>query len=304
MRKLLFIFAVGIISSFWLSSNSIAAIPSPIQDLRCSAGGELGSIWLTWTVPTEGVTAYDVRYVQGNTLSWPTAIIHHQTWAPGTAGEVRQEIVRGLNPGTEFAFSMKARVGETLFSISNQALCTPSATSLAARDILSPSTIVSFPVVNTKITAGNPLTIRGSSKDRGLSSVQKVELSFDGRNWVEARPVSNIGGNLTWEYLWKNPSVNINKISVRSYDWLGNIESPVEIPVVVTARAAQVPPTQITPPKDALATLITPTPILLPHLNPVTTVQIRENIVALQNNLIILIQRLLTILTAELQTLR
>lgn len=296
MKKSLLMFALSFICLLGLTTNSFALAPTPIRDLRCFAGGELGSIWLSWTVPT-GTTNYEVRYVQGNTISWGTAITHPQSWVPGSAGEVRQEIVRGLSPGVEFAFGMTAIAGESASPISNQVLCTPATAIRAERDALSPSTTISFPSTNASIRAGDLVTIRGSSRDRGSSSVQKVEISFDGRNWANVTPVSNIDGNLAWEYVWRNPITDITKISVRAYDWVGNIETPVETPVAVISATAGDALT-ITPP----VLPILPTTPVLPTPPNVATLQAEMR--SLQAQIIALLTELIARLQAQLNALR
>lgn len=284
MKKALLIGAVGLAASLALAGNAKAATPDAINDLRCDTGSELGSLWLTWTVPANTDNGYEMKYVEGNTLAYDSATSYSQSWLSGTVGSVRQELVRGLSPNIQYAIGMKAKnTDASSSSVSNNILCMPAGVGRSSADTLPPSTLITTPAANSSIQNNVPLIIEGVSRDNGSSSVQKVELSFDnGYGWSEAKIVSNDSGNYSWEYEWKNPSDGPVNILVRSYDWLNNIETPISLPLTLSSGAVST-----TPPAPVTST------------TPSSTVTAREAAITLvQQQLIVLIQKLIALLLA------
>jgi hypothetical protein len=100
-----FIFLLLIGCGFTLTAHA----QSPISDLTCRQDLSAGAIWLSWTVPSSisSLNAYEVRYIQGNTMHWDNAILFSQNWSSGTPGTKKQELVTGLNPGTQYTFAIK-----------------------------------------------------------------------------------------------------------------------------------------------------------------------------------------------------
>jgi hypothetical protein len=81
-KKILFLILTGFLFT------QIAHAQSPISDLTCRQDVSAGAVWLSWTVPSgiASSNAYEVRYIQGNTMHWDNAIIFSQNWSSGTPG--------------------------------------------------------------------------------------------------------------------------------------------------------------------------------------------------------------------------
>ncbi len=275
------------------TSTAFLINPAAITDLTCEPSGQAGAVWLRWTAPVGISHSYEVRFQQGNTING-SALIFAQSWVPGTIGAAQQQLLTGLNPNTQYTFAVRARGAGTSISATSSLtpICFAPASARAAADSIPPITRVTSPAANSNVLAGQPLTIRGTALDAGGSSVQKIEVSLDeGVTWNLARAVHNIEASLIWEFTWQNPVVGTKTIRVRAYDWFGNIESPVVLPVVVTTALPQVSAPIITPAVPAAPTL--------PFINPVGEVQIKANIAHLQRQLILLLQQLLTILANQ-----
>jgi len=232
-----------------LSPTAKAAAPAAITDLACEPDVSEGSVWLLWTVPSGlgGSNAYEAKYTAGNIIYYDTlAQTYAQSWSSGTAGSRKREVVRGLNPGTEYAFAMKSNDGLGNWSaISNSVLCTaPAATK---GDTIAPVTSLTYPVYNAVIPPG-AVKVKGTVRDTGGSSVQWTEISFDnGASWARAKLVAEDGTNLLWEYDWR-PAAGDYALKLRSADWRNNIEIPtLSIPIKVSTGGAPITP----PPGDS-----------------------------------------------------
>lgn len=225
--------------SFFLSHFVFAQ--TPISDLRCWQDVSAGSVWLAWTVPSNIATssAYEIRYIQGNTMDWDGAIIFSQNWTSGTPGITKQELVTGLNPGTEFTFAIKWKDQSNQWSQpSNQTTCVSPLPS--SRDNIAPISFIENPKSESQFFEGENIKIEGWAKDEGGSSVQKVEISFDGKNWQKTTSIKSENGKLYWEYLWQKVRLGDYQIQTKATDWMGNIETPSEgIKIKVLAKPVE-----------------------------------------------------------------
>ena len=134
---------------------------------------------------------------------------------------------------------------------------------------------------------GENIKIVGFAKDEEGFSVQKVEISFDGKNWKIATPVKVEDGKLYFEYLWQKPKAGEYQIFSRATDWMGNLETPgegVKISVVLK-------PSEITQ---------KPTEKPISQMNPE---ELKAKIIEIQLKLIQLIQQLIQILQEKLSQL-
>ena len=280
-------------------SSTFSVNPAAIANLTCESSGQAGAVWLRWTTPAGTPASYEVRYQQGNSITYDSATVFAQSWAlPGAVGTIQQQLLTGLNPNTQYTFAMRAIGGNSTISAvsSPNPTCFAPASARPNPDAVPPTSHITSPVANSNVLAGQPLTVRGTAIDAGGSSVQRVEISFDGGvTWNLSRIVDNVQGNLVWEFTWQNPVVGARTIRTRAYDWAGNIETAgdgIAVNVVTTLPAVAETPVVAVP------------DLTLPHPVPTTVVQMQENLAVLQTKLISLLQQLLTVLTAQLQASR
>lgn len=109
------------------------------------------------------------------------------------------------------------------------------------RDTVPPTTSIKSPVDNQKIEAVKSYTVTGTSADTGGSSMQKVEISFNGGiSWDLVKPTTPaLNNGFNWEYEWLNPQAGAYNIKTRGTDWGDSLEEPgagitvlVETPVI------------------------------------------------------------------------
>lgn len=276
--------------------------PAAISNLTCEPSGQAGAVWLRWTTPVGTSAGYEVKYQQGNSITYDTAPTFTQNWPSGTVGTAQQQLLTGLNPNTQYTFAMKALGGDS--SISAVSTLTPScyapSSAKAVIDTQAPVTQITFPAMNSTVPVNEPLVIKGSSMDKGGSSVQMVEVSLDnGTTWNKADITLADDGNRIWQYTWARPSAGDQKVLVRASDWMGNVESPVSVTFTVgTVASTGTTPAPSTTPPTAEGT--TPTSSGLPYANPVGEEQVRANLAYLQEQLLALLQQLLALLQAQL----
>jgi len=224
--------------------NLVNAQPSAISDLGCVFSEMKGSVWLTWTPPSAAV-GYDVRYAQSaiSASDYSLAYQFPQNWS----GTQNQGLVTDLTENTEWFFAMKAiDAGNNYSEISNIAYCfVPKIT--VQKDDVAPVSLIEEPKDGATILAGKAYIIKGQSSDTGGSSVQKVEISFDGgKNWFLTKPKESVGTGFNWEYLWEKPTAGTHTIKTRATDWWENQEIPGEgIKIkVVTELPVEKPPVE------------------------------------------------------------
>jgi len=104
-----------------------------------------------------------------------------------------------------------------------------------------PTSSITDPLDGATIDAGVAYTIYGTSSDEGGSSVQKVEISFDGGNtWYEVTPLETSDSGFTWKYVWQSPAEGTYNLKTRATDWIGNVETPSSgITVIVATPTAE-----------------------------------------------------------------
>jgi hypothetical protein len=219
-------------------------------------------------------------------MHWDNAIIFSQNWSSGTPGTRKQELVTGLNPGTQYTFAIKWKNETGNWSDpSNPAICiAPLPQNL---DKIPPKSVIEKPKQSDQFFEGEDIKIEGWAKDEGGSSIQKVEISFDGKNWQNATPVKVEDGKLYFEYLWQKPKVGEYQIFSRATDWMDNVETPgegVKISVVLKTQE------------------ITQKPIEKP-ISQMTPEELKAKIIEIQLKLIQLIQQLIQILQEKLSQL-
>ncbi len=278
------------------SANFLVA-PAAISTLTCEPSGQGGAVWIRWTTSTGTSAGYEVKYQQGNSITYGTASTFTQTWTSGTVGTAQQQLLTGLNPNTQYTFAAKALGGNSSISTISTLtpICYAPGGARAATDSTVPTTRITSPAFNSTVEAGKALVIKGTSLDSGGSSVQKIELSLDGgNNWNLATVTDNVDGNLVWQYTWANAQAGSVTIMVRSTDWIGNVENPGASITVTVGTVAS------TGTSTTTSTTTTPTSSGLPYVAPVGATQIQANITYLQGQLVVLLQQLLASLQAQL----
>jgi len=228
---------IKIIFLMFLFSFNFCQAQSAISNFQCQPAETEAAFWLSWTVPSEiaSTSPYQLKYAQGNSLHEETALTYNQNWLPGIPGTIKRELVKGFNPGIEFTFALKWKnEGGDWSTLSNAKTCIAPTSTKA--DNLAPEFDIDNLNSGDTIFEKEDFKIEGWAKDVGGSSVKKVEISFDEKNWEKAISVKNVEGKIYWQYLWKNPKIGEYKIFVRAEDWMDNISQAKEIQVNVIAR--------------------------------------------------------------------
>ncbi len=240
------------------TSGVALAAPDPVQDITCSNGGQAGALWLQWKVPT-GADSYEVRYSTDpiSDSNYSSATAYTQSWAAGTVGTYKQELMIGLPIYGNYYFAMKAK--DTLLDLSSlsatNSYCTVPSTGSSKMDYTPPIFQVTSPTINSTVQSGQDLKVTGTAKDEGGSSVQKVEISVNSGAWLESKITgSDSASNITWEYTIPATSVFQGEISikVRATDWVNNVSGSTNITVTggnltVTPTAPTTAPTTTIP---------------------------------------------------------
>ena len=280
--RVIFLALIILISNF-LIINSVKAQPAAISDLQCILAGSPGDVWLTWTPPA-GTNSYDVRYWPGffYPSDYNATIQYSQNWA-GTASE---GMVSNLTTNTTWYFAMKAIDASNNYSdISNVVSCfVPSV--VVPTDKIAPTSLITDPKDGATILANTDYIIKGESSDIG-GSVQKVEISFDGKNWFKTKAKESIGTGFTWEYLWEKPTEGTYTIKTRATDWWNNQETPGQgIKVKVIAELAVEKP-----------------PVEKP-ISQMTAEELKAKIVEIQQKIIQLLSQLIQITQEQINQLK
>ncbi len=265
MKKIISILALGtLIFALGISSAS-AAVPDAVTTLICSKGSMAGSVNIYWTVPAGTTGGYEVKYYADpiNSANYSSATTYAQSFDSGTAGAVSEHLLVGLNAGSQYNFAVKAINADGLSAVSNSAGC--KAGTFTAADSEAPTSYITSPAANATVSVGVPLTIKGTAKDNGSSSIQKTEVSMNGGvNWASATPIANDGGNIIWEFIWIQPSAGAQTIMVRSTDWAGNAETPILQNINVVSGIVSPTPSPAITPAPTPAPSVSPTPSLTP----------------------------------------
>ena len=266
-------------------ANFAKAQPSAITNLDCVFSEMKGSVWLTWTPPA-GTQRYDVRYAQ----SPITAADYHLTYQfpQNWSGTANQGLVTDLTENTEWFFAMKAIDTDGYYSpISNVVSCFVPKIKPQIDDI-APTSLITEPKDGATILAGKDYIIKGTSSDTGGSSVQKVEISFDGgKNWFLTKPKESIELGFTFEYIWKTPTEGTYTIKTRATDSWGNQETPNEgIKInVVTEIPVEKPPVE-------------------KPISEMTVEELKAKIAEIQQKMIQLLSQLIQLIQQEITKLR
>jgi len=246
-------------------TDTVTVTENKISTLVCEGSGQAGAVWLRWTEPAQTYTGLFTGYVvkhytaaitDGNWAAGPTTF--SQTWTPAsTQGGSVQQLVTGLNPGTTYYFGVKLGVvADTLDDNSTVSDPSPSckapSSSGAPVDSVAPTSYITSPAMNAVLMAVQDVVIKGTARDTGGSSAQKVEVSTNGGStWSNATVISNIDGNLVWEYTWVKPAVGSYTIKTRATDWVSNVETAgVGINVTVSNTAPVTTTTTTTVPTN------------------------------------------------------
>ena len=275
---------------------TILAAPAAIDDLTCQASGQAGAVWLRWTVPAGASISYTAKHALAaitNDGEFNAGTTITQSWSIGTVGTAAQQLVTGLNPNTQYYFSMKSTgFGPTTSAISapTSTNCVAPASAPAALDTTAPNTQITTPAGGSTVQAGQALKITGTAIDAGGSSVQKIEVSLDGGStWNNATVTDDDGTNVIWEYTWANAQAGTVVIQARATDWTNNIEtSPAEITVTVSSTVSA-PTTPTTPTTPA---------------TPTTTEQLQTQLQTLRVQLLNLLVQLVVQLQAQLAAIQ
>jgi hypothetical protein len=147
--------------------------------------------------------------------------------------------------------------------------------------------VIEKPKQRDQFFEGEDIKIEGWAKDEGGSSVQKVEISFDGKNWQKTKSIKVEDGKLYFEYLWQKPKVGEYQIFSRATDWMENVETPGEgIKISVVLK----PPEIVEKPAEK-------------PISQMTAEELKAKIIEIQLKLIQLIQQLIQILQEKLREL-
>jgi len=239
---------------------TVLAVPATVTDLACTPSGQAGAIWLRWTVPAGASTTYEAKHYAAaiNDGNYAAATTISQSWAIGTKAAVKQELVAGLNPGTRYYFALKSGgFGATTSNISSTSpTCIAPSSATSAPDSTAPVTLFTYPALNSTVQSGT-VVIKGTAKDTGGSSVQKVEVSLDGGNtWSLATVTGDDGANVIWEFAVANASVGTMSVKARATDWTNNVETNgPTLTFNVSSTAHTTPSTPATPSTGEQATV-------------------------------------------------
>jgi len=276
--KIIFFILLFLVLPFFINAQ-----PAAISDLQCFFAQMPGSVWLTWTAPA-GANSYDVRYFPGafNAANYDILWQFSQNW-PGSA---QQGLVTNLTGNTTWFFAMKAIDASDNYSdISNVVSCFVP-TGVVQPDKIAPTSLISDPKDGATILANTDYIIKGESSDIG-GSVQKVEISFDGKNWFKTKAKESIGTGFTWEYLWEKPTEGTYTIKTRATDWWNNQETPGQgIKVKVIAELAVEKP-----------------PVEKP-ISQMTAEELKAKIVEIQQKIIQLLSQLIQITQEQINQLK
>ncbi len=282
-----------LLSSGTSAAFTTLAVPATMA-MTCESSGQAGAIWLRWTEPDGALGGeYTVKRSGAAILEaqWAGATVVDQTWVPGAKGLAHQELVTGLNPNTTYYFAIKTTsAGLKESVISNSPSCVaPRGSASVAADTIAPTTIFTYPASNSTVGTG-AVVIRGTARDTGGSSVQKVEISLDnGTTWNQATITEDEGNNRIWHFDVTNAPVGTMTVKARATDWANNVEANG--------------PT-LTFNVSSTGTPITPGEPTIPSLPAGATAdEIRTAITAVQQQLIVLIQQLILQLIAQLQAM-
>jgi len=265
------------------TANLVNAQPAAISDLQCFFAQTPGPVWLTWTAPA-GAVSYDVRYFPGaiDATHYNLAWQFSQNWS----GTAHQGLVISLTGNTTWFFAMKAIDASNNYSdISNVVSCfVPSV--VVPTDKIAPTSLITDPKDGATILANTDYIIKGESSDIG-GSVQKVEISFDGKNWFKTKAKESIGTGFTWEYLWEKPTEGTYTIKTRATDSWGNQETPNEgIKInVVTEIPVEKPPVE-------------------KPISQMTAEELKAKIVEIQQKIIQLLSQLIQITQEQINQLK
>ena len=285
------IIAIATVAAISGASGVAVAAPDPVQDITCSNGGQAGALWLQWKVPT-GADSYEVRYSTDpiSDANYNNAAVYSQSWAAGNQGTYKQELMIGLPINTNYFFAMKARDVASALSTSSSTnnYCSVPSTGSSKMDYTPPTFQITYPTIGSTIQYGQDLTITGTARDEGGSSVQKVEIAINDGSWNSATITnSDDSNNVTWKYKLNGPNVSQGEINikVRATDWVNNI-SGIET-VTVTGG-------DLTTPSTTTTTTTTPTTTTIV---PQTQEELKASLEAQLKALLI---KLIELLTAQL----
>ncbi|HQA96214.1 MAG TPA: hypothetical protein PLN18_02500, partial [Candidatus Colwellbacteria bacterium] len=275
---------------------TILAAPAAINNLTCESSGQAGAIWLRWTVPAGVSDGYTVKHSLAaiGDAQWAGATEFTQSWTDGIKAASKQELVTGLNPNTRYYFAMKSSgAGGTESAISTTSpSCIAPSSAPSNIDNTAPVTLFTSPGVNSTVASGSVI-IRGTARDTGGSSVQKVEVSLDnGTTWSQATITEDEGNNRIWYFEVTNASVGTMTVRARATDWANNIEtnSPT---LTFNVSSTGTPTAPITPSEPTIPSVP----------SGATPDQIRAAITSIQQQLIVLIGQLIQQLVAQLQAM-
>ena len=276
------------------ASGVALAAPDPVSDISCSNGGQAGALWLQWKVPA-GADSYEVRYSTDpiSDANYNNAAVYSQSWAAGTQGTYKQELMIGLPINTNYFFAMKARDAASALSTSYSTnnYCSVPSTGSSKMDYTPPTLQVTYPTIGSTIQYGQDLTITGTARDEGGSSVQKIEVAVNGGSWNSATITnSDDSNNVTWKYKLNAGSVSQGEIDikVRATDWVNNVSGIKTITVTGGDLTT-----------SSTTTTTTTTPTTTTTTVPQTQEELRASLEAQLKALLI---KLIELLTAQLNS--
>ncbi|MCH8986633.1 hypothetical protein IIA94_00475 [Patescibacteria group bacterium] len=328
MKKRIYILiGLVVVSSFALVSSAQAGtLTSVTITPSTSYGGLVGSYDVTFTVASSTEIKAEVRLIFPSSFTLPSTIASStitmsSTLAAAIVGSSTvsgQEITFFLDDGLvavsgdtiiftgipgiqspyaggSFQLGVQTRTQANLISDSASstvfAIFGGPPVGEIVEDISAPISKITSPANSVTIVGGTSYTIYGTGTDTGGSTVTKVEISLDGgQTWFPA-PSNASGGNFNWEYIWQNPTEGAYTIKIRATDSSGNMESAsASVSITVTAPAGAPAGVQI--PTEATEQ---------PTVDTTTTIQTLQNqVAALQQTLLGLLQQLVQLLQAQL----
>jgi len=234
-----------------------AAVLDSITDLQCIYSGTPGKIQLSWTAPAGNPAEYEVRYSSGtiNAENYSNANPYNYSQSGSNTGV----LVTGFAQNKNWFFAVKAADNDGYSAISNVVSC--QANKVNAQTY--PSSTVSNLVSGSEIPAGKDFLVKGASSDQGGSSIQKVEISFDGGStWKTTSPVKAVSTGFDWQYNWVAPMAGNYSIKTRAADWLGaqeNSSSSLNVKVMEQSSTTTTSTNTISTSTTAVATSTTST---------------------------------------------
>ena len=184
--------------------------------------------------------------------------------------------------GSYSSLTLNSGITQTLTITPSASNCVVAGSGGSYSDKVLPTSSITTPVQNEKISSLNSYKISGFATDSN-GFVKRVEISLDeGLTWKNADPFGYSSSIFNWQYIWSNPATGKYTIKVRAIDMYNNIQSPLSTVSVEVASSISLNTDNSS----------TTAPILsfdgLPYPSPQDRSQIESNLAFLLNQLSLL----------------